>query len=558
MMNQNSKARPHFRFLAGIPAILLLFWGMEVVSCGGGSSSGTSTAPSNNPPPSSQGSDVLTYHDDNARTGQNLKETTLTTSNVNPTNFGLLFTIPADGKVDAEPLYAANVTVNQAAHNVLFVETEHGTAYAVDADSGSVLWQISTLQSGETPSDNHGCSQISPEIGITDTPVIDRNAGSHGIIYMVAMSKDGAGKYHQRLHALDLTTGAEELGGPKEVQATYSGTGDNSSGGMVVFDPAKYAERAGLLLLNGAIYTAWTSHCDGRPYTGWVMSYDQATLAQKSVLNLTPNGNEGAVWMSGAGLAADSSGNIFLLDANGQFDTTLDANGFPSQGDYGNAFVKLSTTNNQLAVADYFEMFNQAAENGSDRDLGSGGALLLPDLADNSGKTWHLAAGAGKDGNLYVVDRDNMGKFNASSNNIYQELDGALPGGIWAMPAYFNNVVYYGPVGSPLRAFSISNAKLSTSPTSQSPSSFQYPGCIPSVSANGTNSGIVWAAENSSPAVLHAYDAGDLSHELYNSNQAANGRDHFGSGNKFITPMIAGGKVYVGTTNGVGVFGLLH
>ena len=318
---------------------------------------------------------MLTYHNDNARTGQNLKETALTASNVNSSSFGLLFTVPADGKVDAEPLYVANLTVNQASHNVLFVETEHGTVYALDADSGNVLWQISTLQSGETPSDNHGCSQISPEIGITATPVIDRSAGSHGTIYVVAMSKDGSGNYHQRLHALDLTTGAEEFGGPKEVQATYPGSGDNSSGGMVVFDPAKYAERAGLLLLNGAIYTAWTSHCDGRPYTGWVISYDQNTLAQKSVLNLTPNGNEGAVWMSGAGLAADSSGNIFLLDANGQFDTALDANGFPGQGDYGNAFLKLSTTNNQLAVADYFEMFNQAAENGSDKDLGSGGRI---------------------------------------------------------------------------------------------------------------------------------------------------------------------------------------
>ncbi len=501
---------------------------------------------------------MLTYHNDNARTGQNLKETALTASNVNSSSFGLLFPVPADGKVDAEPLYVANLMVNQASHNVLFVETEHGTVYALDADSGNVLWQISTLQSGETPSDNHGCSQISPEIGITATPVIDRSAGSHGTIYVVAMSKDGSGNYHQRLHALDLTTGAEEFGGPKEVQATYPGSGDNSSGGMVVFDPAKYAERAGLLLLNGAIYTAWTSHCDGRPYTGWVISYDQNTLTQKSVLNLTPNGNEGAVWMSGAGLAADSSGNIFLLDANGQFDTALDANGFPSQGDYGNAFLKLSTTNNQLAVADYFEMSNQAAENGSDKDLGSGGALLLPDVTDNSGKTWRLAVGAGKDGNIYVVDRDNMGKFSPSTNNIHQELDGALPGGVWAMPAYFNSVVYYGSVGNRLKAFAVSNAQLSTSPASQSASSFQYPGAIPSVSANGTSNGIVWAAENSSPAVLHAYDAGDLSHELYNSNQAANGRDHFGSGNKFITPMIAGGKVYVGTTNGVGVFGLLH
>ena len=317
------------------------------------------------------------------------------------------------------------------------------------------------------------------------------------------MSKDGSGNYHQRLHALDVTTGADEFGGPKEIQATYPGSGDNSSGGMVTFAPGQYAERAGLLLLNGVIYTAWTSHCDQRPYTGWIISYDQNTLAQVSALNVTPNGNEGSIWMSGAGLAADSSGNIYALDANGTFDSTLNGSGFPSQGDFGNAFLKVSTTNKQMAVADYFEMFNQAAENGSDQDLGSGGAMVLPDLTDNSGKTWHLAVGAGKDSNIYVVDRDNMGKF-GSSNNIHQELQGALAGGIWSMPAYFNNTVYYGAVGNNLRAFAISNAQLSSTPSSQTSNSFTYPGATPSISANGTSNGFVWATENSSTAVLHA------------------------------------------------------
>lgn len=538
--------------------LFLLLWQVRAVSCSGGSSSSTTTPPPNNPPPSTGSADVLTYHNDNSRTGQNLNETTLTTANVNSASFGLLLTIPVDGKVDAQPLYASKLTINQASHNVLFVETEHGTVYAFDADSGSSLWRVSLLQNGESTSDDHGCSQITPEIGVTATPVIDRSTGPHGTIYVTAMSKDGSGNYHQRLHALDATTGTEQFGGPKEIQATYPGNGDNSAGGTVTFDPAKYAERAGLLLLNGVIYTAWTSHCDSRPYTGWVIGYDQNTLAQKSILNVTPNGNEGAVWMSGAGLAADSTGNIFLLDANGQFDTTLNPSGFPNQGDYGNAFLKLSTTNSQLTVADYFEMSNQSQENGGDVDLGSGGTLLLPDLTDNSNKVWHLAVGAGKDSNIYVVDRDNMGKFNPNSNNIYQELSGALAGGVWSMPAYFNNTVYYGAVGNNLKAFGVSNAKLSASPTSQSGNPFPYPGATPSVSANGTSNGIVWAVENSGTAVLHAYDATNLSNELYNSNQAANGRDQFGSGNKFITPMIADGKVYVGTTNGVGAFGLLH
>jgi hypothetical protein len=537
-------------------ALLTLFLGLHLVSCNSNSPAKQSTPP---PPPGNSGVNVTTYHNDNARSGQNLGETILTPSNVNSSNFGKLFVISVDGKVDAEPLYLAQISIpSQGVHNVLYVATEHGSVYGFDADSGTVLWQVSMLGAGEITSDDHGCGQVTPEIGVTSTPVIDPKAGPHGTIYVVAMSKDGSGNYHQRLHALDVTTGAEEFGGPHDIQASFPGTGDNSSGGNVIFAPGQYAERAGLLLMNGAVYTGWTSHCDIRPYTGWIMGFDQSTLAQVSVLNVTPNGNEGSVWMSGAGLAADSSGNIFLLDANGTFDSALDANGFPSQGDFGNAFLKISTANQGLAVADYFEMFNQGAENGSDEDLGSGGALVLPDVTDGSGQTRHLAVGAGKDSNIYLVDRDAMGKFNPNTNNIYQEIQGGLSGSVFSMPAYFNNTVYYGAVGDSIKAFTISNAKLAGSPASQTGDAFGYPGATPSISANATSNAIVWAAENGSSAVLHAYDATNLSHELYNSNQASGGRNQFGSGNKFITPMITNGKVYVGTTNGVGVFGLLH
>jgi hypothetical protein len=500
--------------------------------------------------------DVLTYHNDVARTGQNLTETTLTTSNVTSEKFGKLAFYAVDGLVDAEPLYASNVTVpGNSTHNLLIVATEHASVYAFDADSGATVWHVSTLKSGETTSDSRGCGQVNPEIGVTSTPVIDRTRGANGAIYVVAMSKDASGHYYQRLHALDLALGTELFSGPVEIQATYPGTGDNSNGTDVVFDPGQYKERTALLLLNGVIYTAWASHCDIRPYTGWIMGYSESTLAQTSVLNVTPNGNEGAIWMSGAGLAADSSGNIYFLDANGDFDANLNASGFPSDGDYGNAFIKLSTSSG-LAVADYFEMDNQASENGSDADLGSGGLIVLPDLSDGSGNTLHLAVGAGKDSNLYLVNRDSMGKFSVTNNNIYQQLSGALPGGVWAMPAYFNNTIYYGSVGSPIQAFAITNAQMSTSATSQTPTSFGYPGATPSVSANGTSNGIVWAVENNNPAVLHAYNATNLN-ELYNSNQAANGRDQFGAGNKFVTPMIVNGKVFVGTPNGVAVFGLL-
>ena len=504
--------------------------------------------------------DVLTYHNDIARTGQNLTETTLTTSNVTSAKFGKLGFYSVDGLVDAEPLYASNVIVpnngtNNGTHNVLVVATENDSVYAFDADSGATIWQLSMLKSGETASDNRGCGQVTPEIGVTSTPVIDRTRGPNGAIYVVAMSKDGSGNYHQRLHALDLALGTELFSGPVDIQATYPGTGDNSNGTDVVFDPAQYKERSALLLLNGVIYTGWASHCDIRPYTGWIMGYSESTLAQTSVLNVTPNGNEGAIWMAGAGLAADSSGNIYFLDANGDFDTTLNSSGFPSDGDYGNAFMKLSTSSG-LAVADYFEMDNGVAESGSDTDLGSGGMIVLPDLTDGSGNTLHLAVGAGKDSNLYLVNRDSMGKFSSNNSNIYQELAGALPGGVFAMPAYFNNVIYYGSVGSPIQAFTITNAQLSTSATAQTPTSFGYPGATPSVSANGTSNGVVWAVENNSPAVLHAYNATNLN-ELYNSNQASNGRDQFGAGNKYITPTIVNGKVFVGTTNGVAVFGLL-
>jgi hypothetical protein len=498
--------------------------------------------------------DVLTYHNNNARTGYDSKETTLTLTNVNSATFGKLFIVPADGLVDAEPLYLSAVTVSGVTHNLLFVVTEHDTVYAYDADNGALLWHVTTLKSGETTSNNRGCSQVTPEIGITSTPVIYRPKAGNPVIYVGAMSKDSSGNYHQRLHALDAANGSELHNGPVDIAAKYPGTGDNSSGGYVIFDPAQYKERAGLLLTGGTVYLAWASHCDIRPYTGWIMGYNINTLAQTTVLNLTPNGNEGAIWNAGAGMATDGSGNIFLLDANGLFDSTLNSAGFPADGNYGNAFLRL-TTSGSLAVADYFEMDNESQENGSDTDLGSGGTLLI-NQKDAAGKIWQLAVGAGKDSNLYVVDRTNMGKFSSSKNNIYQELPSVLPGGIWSMPASLNSNIYYGPVGSPLLMFQFKNAKLLTTAVAKTSNAFGYPGTTPSVSANGGQNAIVWATENTNPAVLHAYNAKTLQ-EIYNSNQAANARDHFGAGNKFITPMIANGKVYVATATGVGVFGLL-
>jgi hypothetical protein len=499
---------------------------------------------------------VLTYHNNNARTGLNSAETTLTLSNVKSTSFGKLFTVTVDGLVDAEPLYLSAVPIaGSGTHNLLIVATENDSVYAFDADTGAAIWQITMLGAGETASDDRGCGQVTPEIGITSTPVISRPTGSNGVIYVVAMSKNSSGVYFQRLHALDATTGAEMYKGPVTIKARYPGTGDNSSGGYVVFDPAQYKERSGLLLQDGEVYLAWASHCDIRPYTGWVMGYSATTLEQKTVINVTPNGNEGAVWGSGAGLTADNAGNIFFLDANGIFDTTLNSSGFPSSGDYGNAFIRLTIAGG-LAVADYFEMDNGVEESGGDVDLGSGGAILLPAMKDASGTSWELAVGAGKDGNLYVVNRNSMGKFNANSNKMYQELEGALPGGIWSMPAYTGGRLYYGPVGQPILEFEFKDAALLSTPVARTSNSFGYPGATPSISSDVGKNAIVWAVENTNPAVLHAYNALTLV-ELYNTNQAANGRDQFGTGDKFITPMIINGKVYVGTTTGVGAFGLL-
>ncbi len=501
--------------------------------------------------------DVLTYHNDLARTGQNLAETVLTPTNVAPATFGKIGFFTMDGRVDTQPLYASAVAVpGSGTHNLLIAATEHDTVFAFDADAGVVVWQKSMLQSGETTSDSRSCGQVSPEIGVTSTPVIDRTRGPNGAVYVVAMSKDNSGKYHQRVHALDLALGTELFGGPIEVRATFPGSGDGSDGTNVVFDPGQYKERAALLLLNGVLYTSWSSHCDIRPYTGWIIGYDPGTMAQKSVFNIVPNGTGGAIWMAGAGPAADSAGNIYFLAANGSFDTNLNAQGFPNNGNFGNAFLKVATSGG-LAVADYFEMKDQALENSIDADLGSGGAMLLPDLIDGSGHTVHLAVGAGKDGHLYLVNRDSMGKYDGSANNIYQDLPGALPGGVWSMPAYFNGAVYYGSVGNVLKAFKITNAKISAAPVAQTTTVFAYPGVTPSISANGNTNGIVWGVENTTPATLHAYDAVSLN-ELYNSNQANGGRDQFGSGNKFITPTIVNGKVFVGTPTGVAVFGLLH
>jgi hypothetical protein len=500
---------------------------------------------------------TFTYHNDIARTGQNLREFALTPSAANQTQFGKIFSCPVDGYAYAQPLYVANLAVpGQGIHNVVFVATEHDSVFAFDADNPACLqlWMTSFINpnAGTTtvPSGDVLSLDIVPEIGITGTPVIDPRSGT---LYVVAKTKEN-GTYFQRLHALDITTGAEKFSGPVVIQASVAGTGDGSVGGNLPFDPLRQNQRAALLLVNGVIYIAFASHGDNDPYHGWVLGYDAATLQQVAVFNATPNGSRGGIWQSGNGPAADSSGNIFVTTGNGTFDA--DVGGI----DFGDSFLKLSTNAGGLTLVDFFTPFNQAFLSASDLDVGSTGPLLVP---DQTGTTHpHLVLGAGKDGNGYLVDRDNMGHFSSTDNSQIVQTIAISTSGVFGAPAFWANNVYFLPQDDVLKAFRLSGGLLSITPTSQASTIFGFPGATPVISANGSANGIAWVLDNSAfatsgPAVLHAYDATNVATELWNSSQAANSRDQAGPAVKFTVPTVANGRVYVGAQNQLTVFGLL-
>ena len=496
--------------------------------------------------------DVATYHYDNMRSGVNANETALTTANVNSATFGKKGEFAVDGQIDGQALLLSQLAIpGQGNKDVLYVATENDAVYAIDAQSisgssATVLWKSSVLASGESPATSLPCGNISPN-GITATPVIDR---ARNAIYVEAMSQDSGGNIIHRLHALDLTNGQELFGGPTTITATYPGTGGNSSGGVVTFLPKVHHERAALLESGNSIYMAWSGlFGDCGAYSAWVMSYDAGTLAQTGAIDLVPNNSGGGMWMGGGGPAADAAGNVFVVTGNGFGDTP------GTNGSYGNSFVRL-TTSAGLKVGDYFTPFNTLSEDSADADFGSAGPLLLPDLVDASNVTHHLAVGAGKDGNLYVLNRDNLGQFSSSKNNVYQEFQ--LGGNEnHSSPLFFKNTVYVCPENSTLKAFPVSNALLASTPSSQTAHQFGSNGAVASLSANGNLQGIVWALDWGA-GVLFAYDAGDLTKELYDSNQAAANRDHFSPvGGHFITPMVANGRVYIGTKTTIAVFGLL-
>ncbi len=509
------------------------------------------------------GVNVLTYHNDNARTGQNTNETVLTLADVNATNFGKIFTYPVDGYVYAQPLVVTNVTIpGKGVHNVVYVATEHDSVYAFDADSNAgsnaaPLWQasfinpavgITTVSSGDV-----SCGDLVPEVGITSTPVIDAASGT---IYVEAKTKEvtnNATTFVHRLHALDIATGAEKFGGPVVIQASVAGAGDGNNGaGQVPFEPQRHLNRPGLLLNNGIVYLAYASHCDVGPYHGWLFGFDAQNLALTNVFNATPNGGLGGIWQSGCGPASDANGNIYFVTGNGTFDAS-------ANNDYGDSFLKLSTTNG-LQVADYFTPYNQQDLANADLDLGSGGAVVLPDEAGGSTTNLHLLVGAGKEGTIYLLRRDNLGQYNSANNNqIKQSITSAI-GGSFDTPAYFDRTLYYLGAGDVMKAFAISNGVITTTPTSQSSGAFGFPGATPSISANGTSNAIAWAIQSdayasSGPAVLHAYNATNLAVQLYNSTQADNGtRDNPGAAVKFTVPTVANGKVYVGAQYALSVF----
>jgi hypothetical protein len=497
---------------------------------------------------------TFTHHNDNLRTGQNINEKVLTPAIVNQAQFGKLFSYTLDGIAFASPLYVANVNIpGKGVHNVVYIATEHDSVYAWDADglSTTPLWKVSFLKSGVTTvpcGDTGECGDIPNEIGITGTPVIDPASGT---LYVAAKTKEGT-SYVQRLHALDITTGAEKFGGPVVIQASVPGSGQGSSGGQMAFNNLRENQRPALLLLNGNVYMGWASHGDQLPWHGWVIGYNATTLQQVAAYCVSPNGYGGGIWSSGGGLGADSNGNIYFNTGNGDF--TANTGG----KDYGDSVVKLSPTG---TVVDYFTPFDQANMESQNFDLSSAGPVLL---LDQPGSFPHLLIAAAKSGTIYVVNRDNMGHFHAGSDSqIPQSLPGILPNGLaeegnYSAPAFFNGYVYFAAVNDTLKAFQLTNGLLSSGPTSQSLDVYPNRGGSFAVSGNGNSNGIVWAMQDNNPGngVLRAYDAGNLANEFYDSNQAGS-RDTFGVASKFSIPLVANGKVFVGAQNQLIGFGLL-
>jgi len=547
---------------------------------------------------------VLTYHNDQARDGINGKEYALTPTSVTKATFGKLFSCRVDGAVYAQPLWIKGLSVGGGVHNVIYVATQHDSVYAFDADDSPCVtyWHahlLDALHGGtgkETPvvwNDVGQCfGDIYPEVGVTSTPVIDATTRT---IYLVSASEsnptssgscsNSSATFYHRLHALDLATGSEKFNAPVTIAASVPGTGDGSSGSRVNFNSQLHHQRSGLVQVGGRIFVVFAAHEDATPYHGWVIGYEASNVRQQiAVFNTTPNGLDGAdggIWAGGGAPAADSGGDIYITTGNGAFDEAPP----PPENDYGDSILRLhsftgSTPNGvNLTVAGWFTPYDQDMLSQNDTDLGSGAAVLLP---DQPSVPTHLLTQVGKEGVVYLIDRDNMGQYNPTSNDqIVQSFSGPK-NGLWGTPALWRNKLYIGGRADSLRQFTFDPKKEMFIPSVASLSShvFRYPGTTPSVSSRGGSNGIVWAIDASlygyaspnagvncstvplpsacsGPAVLHAFSATNLAVEYWNSSMAANNRDRAGNAVKFVPPTVANGKVYVPTRTSVDVYGLL-
>jgi hypothetical protein len=515
---------------------------------------------------------VLTYQYNNSRTGANINETILNPSNVNVSTFGKLHSFPVDSLVYGQPLYVPGLQIAGGVHNIVFVITENNSVYAFDADYkvSTPLWHtriglpVPCSASQPVPGSNCNLVYLTSVIGITATPVIDLTQGTHGAIYVEGRTDpNNAGKYFHVLHKYDLSTGKDMSGSPVVINGSVHGTGKDNVNGVVTFNPRSENDRGALLLANGIVYVPFASINDAPIFHGWIFGYNATTMTRSYVFNTTPNnstnhggdGEQGGIW--NGTITADANNVLYTTTGNGTWDATV--------SDWGNSYLKLKPGTSSLKVLDYFTPRALAFDT-RDTDLGTNAAILLP---DQTGTYPHVMISGDKNGTVYVVNRDNMGKYHSSGDQNLQVLSGAVGVHVptsgdcnnthndcnYGTPAYWNGNVYFSGVNDNVKAFVFANGQLS-GPMSKSAATYGFPGATPAVSANGTTNGIVWVIQPII-SILHAYDATNLATELYNSTQASGGRDSLGSNTKFAPPTVVNGKVYVGTKNALVVYGLL-
>ncbi|HKK46849.1 MAG TPA: hypothetical protein VJ964_15080 [Balneolaceae bacterium] len=511
---------------------------------------------------------VLTQHNNNSRSGWNNQETLLTTDNVNPKQFGKLFTLPVDDQIYAQPLVVGNLFINNSLHNVVYAATVNNSVYAYDGDTGELYWKKNFTASGMRPPKNSDMTgacggnyhDFSGNMGIVGTPVIDKSSKT---IYFVARSMSG-NSFVQYLHAVNIVNGDEVAGSPVKITASIEGNGTGSSNGVITFDAQKQNQRQALTLVDGTVYVTFSSHCDWGPYHGWILGYNTSTLQQQIVYNDTPNGFAGGIWESGGGMAADGQGNLYVVAGNGTVGDNGDQTNLTNRGE---SAMKLSPSGSTLQVETFFTPYDYLNLNNYDLDYGSMGAFLIPN------SDFYFTGG--KSGNMYLLNKDMMGGYQSSSNQVQQTVQLSSEAKMHCQPAYFKDngkeFVYVWTENEPLRAYPFDRNANMLDESNQIISKVSGPsgesGAVLSVSSNGSEAGtgILWASYASSgnaehevsPGILRAFDAGNVTKELWNNHQNFD-RDGAGNYAKFSSPTIANGHVYLPTfSDRVVVYGLL-